>query len=122
MGIEGPFMILGLRVGLVALRRLGASGWFDICCRVELTWRPPDSCVIEEIQISTGCTMGKHNIEVSEKEEISTEFTKGSDHVRIVLSSEVHDRVRRTVAVGEDSSSLVEELATADLSDLFELH
>ena len=48
-GHGGPFMVVGLRMGLEALRRLCASGWFDIRCRVELNWRPPDSCVIDGI-------------------------------------------------------------------------
>ena len=57
-GHGGPFMVVDLMIGLEALRRLGASGWFDIRCHVELNWRPPDSCVINGIQVSTGCTMG----------------------------------------------------------------
>lgn len=59
------FMVVGLRMGLTALRELEVRGWFEIRCNVELTWRLPDSCVIDGIQSSTGCTMGRRNIEVS---------------------------------------------------------
>jgi len=121
-GHSGSFMVVGLRMGLEALRRLDASGWFDIRCRVELNWRPPDSCVIDGIQVSTGCTMGKRNIEVLEAEGVAAEFYKGDEHLRVVLRNEVLDRMRRTLATGEDSARLVEEIAKADPSDLFEFH
>ena len=121
-GHGGPFMVVGLRMGLEALRRLGASGWFDVRCRVELNWRPPDSCVIDGIQVSTGCTMGKRNIEVSDAEGIAAEFNKGEEHLRMVLRNEVLDRMRRTLATGEGAAPLVEEIAKADPSDLFEFH
>ena len=99
-GHGGPFIVVGLRIGLVALRRLDARGWFDIRCRVALRWRPPDSCVIDGIQCSTGCTMGKHNIEVEEQEGITADFYKTGKHLRIVLRQEVIERIRGTLAEG----------------------
>ena len=121
-GHGGAFMVVGLRMGLTALRELEARGWFDIRCRVELTWRPPDSCVIDGIQTSTGCTMGKRNIEVSEKDGIAAEFTKGERGVRIALKGEVLERIRRIVAKEGDVSPLIEEFVSAEHSDLFEIH
>jgi formylmethanofuran dehydrogenase subunit E len=121
-GHGGPFMVVGLRMGLTALRELGAGGWFDIRCRVELIWRPPDSCVIDGIQSSTGCTMGKRNIEVAEKDGIAAEFSKGERSVRITLKSEVLEKIRRTVEKEKDVSSLIEELVSAGQSDLLDVH
>ena len=68
-------MTVGLRMGLYALEDLDCKGWFDVSCRVALRWRPPDSCVIDGIQSSTGCTMGKRNIEVVEGDGVSATFT-----------------------------------------------
>ncbi len=121
-GHGGAFMVVGLRMGLTALRELEARGWFDIRCMVELTWRPPDSCVIDGIQSSTGCTMGKRNIEVSEKDGIAAEFTKGERGVRIALKGEVLERIRGIVAKEEDLSRLIEVLVSAEHSDIFEIH
>jgi hypothetical protein len=42
--------------------------------------------------------------------------------LRVVLRNEVLDRMRMTLATGEDAASLVEEIAEADPSDLFEFH
>jgi len=66
LGYRGPFMVVGLRMGLAALRELEARGWFDISCRVELAWRPLDSGVMDGIQCYMDCTMGELNIEVAE--------------------------------------------------------
>lgn len=89
-GHGGPFLVVGLRMGLTALSRLDARGWFDLRCRVSLPWRPPDSCVIDGIQCSTGCTMGKHNIDVGEGEGIAADFYKEGVHLRITLRQEVN--------------------------------
>ena len=73
-GHGGPFMTLGLRMGLYALGHLDCKGWFYLSCGVTLRWIPPDSCVIDGIQSSTGCTMGKRNLEVVEGDGISATF------------------------------------------------
>ncbi len=33
-------MVVGLRMGLTTLKELEARDWFDISCRVEVTWLP----------------------------------------------------------------------------------
>jgi formylmethanofuran dehydrogenase subunit E len=61
-GHLGPFLVLGIRMGLLALKDLGSSGHKDIDARVKTGTTPPISCLVDGIQISTGCTMGKGNI------------------------------------------------------------
>ena len=121
-GHGGPFMVVGLRMGLTALNRLDAHGWFDLRCRVKLRWRRPTSCVIDGIQSSTGCTMGKRNIEVEEGEGIAAEFSKGDENLIIVLKQEVLEKVLGTLAEGreEQAKSLVAGLIEASDNDLFE--
>lgn len=115
-------MIAGLRMGLTALERLDAKGWFHINCTVELKWEPPDSCVIDGIQSSTGCTMGKGNIGVLEGEGVSAEFTKGEERLRMTLIEGVLDEMRRAAeAGGEEAGALMSGLIEAEVSELFEL-
>jgi formylmethanofuran dehydrogenase subunit E len=122
-GHGGPFIVAGLRMGLAALRRLDAKGWFDLRCSVWLRWRPPDSCVIDGIQRSTGCTMGKHNIEVEEGEGIAAEFTKGGENLRITLRREMPKKMWSTLTKkGEEQIvNLIAELIAASDLDLFEI-
>ena len=120
-GHGGPFMVVGLRMGFAALERLDAHGWFDLRCVVRLRWAPPDSCVIDGIQTSSGCTMGKHNIEVEELDGIASKFTKGEEKLEIKLRPEVLDRIRKvSEAEGEDEiKSLISELIEASEEDIF---
>ncbi|MDH7597701.1 MAG: formylmethanofuran dehydrogenase subunit E family protein [Methanothrix sp.] len=63
-GHLGPFLVLGIRMGLAALSELSSHGHKDISAVVRSGSRPPVSCLADGIQISTGCTLGKGNISV----------------------------------------------------------
>jgi formylmethanofuran dehydrogenase subunit E len=100
-GHGGPFLVVGLRMGLRALRDLDACGWLDLRCRAHLRRSPPDSCVLDGIQVATGCTMGKMNMEVSEGEGVSAEFEGGRGATMIELrrrSGGPSERARRRTA------------------------
>jgi len=120
-GHGGPFMVLGLRMGLLALRMLDAKGWFDIKCKVRLHWNPPDSCVIDGIQISTGCTTGKKNLEIYDEDEgISAEFTKQKKSVKIKIKNEVLDNIKDILEKkSEKLEELINKLKKADPSEIF---
>lgn len=121
-GHGGPFMVVGLRMGLLVLKHLGAKGWFDIRCRVSLRWRPPDSCVIDGIQSSTGCTMGKHNIEVEEGEGISAYFVKDDESLRITLKKDVEEKIRKNLCEKpEETHELIAELINARDNDIYDV-
>ena len=62
-GHLGPFLALGLRAGLLALERLGAAK-HELSVVVETEDKPPASCIIDGIQVSTGCTLGRANLQV----------------------------------------------------------
>ena len=120
-GHGGPFMVLGIRMGLVALERLDAHGWFDLRCLAKLRWAPPDSCVLDGIQISSGCTMGKHNVYVEEQDGIAAEFAKGERVLEIRLRQEVLDRICRVLASkdADCTKSSVSELIEAPEAEIF---
>ena len=122
-GHSGPFMIIGVRMGIAALRLLDARGWFDLRCHVLLRWRPPDSCIIDGIQYSTGCTMGKHNIEVEEKEGVAADFYKTEEHIRIILRKEIIEKIRLTLAEDREKTitALMAELIAASDRDIFDI-
>jgi len=119
-GHPGLFLIIGLRIGQLALRLLDARGYFDISCVAELRWSPPDSCVIDGIQFSTGCTMGKHNIEVVEQEGIAAIFTKEDKSVRIELKPAFLESIHRSLEEGTEEK-LVESIITASEEEIFHI-
>jgi formylmethanofuran dehydrogenase subunit E len=119
-GHGGPFMIIGLRMGLVALDVLDSGGWFGIRCRAHLRWAPPDSCVIDGVQSSTGCTMGKHNIDVEEAEGIAAEFSAGEKRVRVTLRGDTLSFVRGIFDAGDEAvENCMAWLREASVEELF---
>ncbi len=65
-----------------------------------LRWRPPDSCVIDGIQIATGCTMGKHNLDVIERDGVAAVFEAGGRRLAVRLRSHVLDGIRSVLDEG----------------------
>lgn len=120
-GHDGPYMVIGLRMGLAALKMLECKGWFDIECEVRLDWNPPDSCVIDGIQSSTGCTMGKRNISVVEQSGVMACFKSRGSSLTLILRSEVISKIRDNLVDDDIPQDLIEELEETDLDELFEI-
>lgn len=62
-GHLGPWAIAGIRFGMAGRKAVGADGYFDVAveCRGPLV-RPPRSCFLDGLQVSTGATLGKRNL------------------------------------------------------------
>lgn len=65
-GHLGPYVVLGYRMGRIALDRTGSAGHFEISAEVHSILRPPHSCLIDGVQLGSGCTLGKRNITIEE--------------------------------------------------------
>ncbi len=120
-GHDGPFMTLGLRMGLAALELLDCRGWFDLRCEVRLHWSPPDSCVIDGIQSSTGCTMGKKNITVVEQPGVEAVFTSKGKVLTIRLRENIIDNIKQNITDEDIPHEMIEELEGADISEIFDI-
>ena len=65
-GHLGPYLALGYRIGRIALRELDSEGHFGLRVHVHSKLKPPASCLIDGVQLGSGCTLGKRNIDISE--------------------------------------------------------
>lgn len=74
-GHSGPFLIAGIRAGLLALKLLDHPGYFWIRAESEAGTEPPLSCFSDGIQIGAGCTIGKGNLRVIDTRLPSVRFT-----------------------------------------------
>lgn len=63
-GHLGPYLICGVRMGLLALRLTRSRGYTGLTVTAETGVTPPVSCLVDGLQIATGCTLGKGNIAV----------------------------------------------------------
>ena len=120
-GHRGPFLTLGLRIGLAALRLLDAEGWFDLKCRVRLPLKVPETCLLDGVQFSTGCTLGKRNIEIEEGEEIEAFFEKrDGGRLHIKVRPEAVRRIKEALSRGmEGMMEEAEHLLKASDEELF---
>ena len=75
-GHLGPFLVLGVRMGLFALRELKAKKDNPkLCVTVKTKPSVPFSCVIDGIQVSTNCTVGNRRLRLqSSPKEVSAKF------------------------------------------------
>ncbi|MBN1756015.1 formylmethanofuran dehydrogenase subunit E family protein [bacterium] len=63
-GHSGPFLAMGYRIGLHVVSELKPEGFKGLNCRVNLPLQTPYTCVVDGIQCSSSCTLGKVNIEL----------------------------------------------------------
>jgi formylmethanofuran dehydrogenase subunit E len=87
-GHLGPFLVLGLRAGLLATKHLGKS-YFELRARVETTPHPPRSCFIDGVQFASGCTTGKCNLVVEAGSNVSAEFIRGEQSISLAVQDNI---------------------------------
>lgn len=114
----GPFAVLGARMGKYAKKQLDATP-FELEAEVCTTMHTPESCVLDGVQFSSGCTLGKRNIFPKKSREIKGVFRKGDKEVTLTLSESILQEIR---SLQEDE---LEEYATKlmekDITDLFQI-
>jgi len=118
-GHLGPFLILGLKAGLFANNTLGKD-CFKTYVTVETDPFPPFSCVADGIQVATGCTMGKRNIELKEGEGLSVTFTKEKERLEMHLKEEVLKDLMN-LNTKEESEQKAISLINRSIHELFEV-
>lgn len=114
-GHRGPFLACGIRMGLLALRLLDSAGYAGIEAVAETGSSPPVSCLVDGLQVSTGCTVGKGNLMVVEGGRPAARFSAGGRSVRIALREEV----ARDILANGAGEEQVEWILTASEEELF---
>lgn len=88
-GHLGPYVVIGYRMGKMA--RAKYLNRFH--CVSKTGSSPPISCIVDGIQMSSGCTLGKGNISIREENIAGAHFYSEEG----VLDIQVLDRVRRSI-------------------------
>jgi len=81
-GHLGPFLILGLKMGEFAKNYIQPVDYKDISASILIEpLETPLSCILDGIQIASGCTIGKRNIEVKQRDSKGIEaIFEGNNH------------------------------------------
>ena len=119
-GHLGPYLVLGLKAGELILKKLGAKKYFGLYVKVYGATLTPKSCLVDGLQLSTGATYGKGNIEKFSGEEIRMEARckerKGA--LRLRLNADLIKKLDGT-KTHHDAEALAKKLFTANHSQLF---
>jgi formylmethanofuran dehydrogenase subunit E len=101
-GHLGPFLVLGLRMGERAIALLGANKYFGLKATVFSPIEPPERCIADGIQLSTGCTFGKGNIELVPSRRLALFLHRGDKGVRVEVREEEIEKIREWLKEGEE--------------------
>jgi formylmethanofuran dehydrogenase subunit E len=82
-GHLGPFIVLGYRMGRYAKEQF-CNDPFEMRAEVYCSGKTPESCIVDGVQIGSGCTFGKRNIEIVESPEIRVIFSTGDKTLTLV--------------------------------------
>ena len=92
-GHLGPYAVIGYKMGKIAKKQLGS----DPFSKEAVIWtgtKPPLSCIIDGIQISSGCTLGKGNISIRQDGVPKVQF-KGENgkKLEIILKKHIQQEI-----------------------------
>jgi len=110
-GHLGPFLVIGVRMGMIAKRVLGVADGECAClnAHVKIPLFPPFSCLLDGIQAATTCTVGNRRLTMENSEEIRVTFSKQDSNrmVKITLEPRLAEELEKKLS--EDA--LTEEFA-----------
>ncbi|CAJ36338.1 hypothetical protein similar to formylmethanofuran dehydrogenase, subunit E [Methanocella arvoryzae MRE50] len=118
-GHLGPYIVLGYRIGRYA-REYFCDDAFQMHAVVGCSGTPPQSCLADGVQIGSGCTTGKRNLELRVSDSIACEFTSAEGKKMVIRPKPLKFPPR-----GEDYFHQIEQLAVdmyrMDDTELFEV-
>lgn len=121
-GHLGPYLMLGILAGELAIKKLGCRKHFGLEVRVWGAHKKPKSCLIDGLQLSTGATYGKGNIRKLNGSAIKVEFCNRINHKKITLRFKIGliQQLKET-KTHRDSELLAKKLYKTDYYKLFDL-
>jgi formylmethanofuran dehydrogenase subunit E len=113
-GHLGPYVVIGYRMGKLARERFHGK----LYAVVFTGKHPPMSCLIDGVQFTTGCTMGKNNIFVRDGHLPVVHFIDESRTLEVRLLDSQKERIDGLMTKHNEEQLSV-EILNADENDLF---
>ena len=120
-GHLGPFAAVGFRMGRYAVDTLGVKNK-KLKAEVYTGTKPPISCIIDGIQLASGCTLGKGNISVIDNNEAKAVFTSLGSTLVLKLKDDIKKRIIETTTheTEEKNAEWIYDMPSEELFDLRE--
>lgn len=121
-GHLGPYLILGVLAGELALKKLEAEKYSGLSVKVFGANKKPKSCLIDGLQLAAGATYGKGNIIKSEARSIRILFCnlKTKKKIEVSLRTGLIKRLNGLLS-HRDSEEFAKRLYHDDSARLFKL-
>jgi formylmethanofuran dehydrogenase subunit E len=117
-GHLGPYIVLGYRIGKY-VRENFSDDPFRMKAEVHCAGVPPESCLADGVQLGSGCTLGKRNIEIIPSKSISCIFE--SEGRRIVLTPRPFPEPEKDIDPEAAIEAVAEDMYYLPDADLFDL-
>ena len=107
-GHKGPFLVIGYRIGEYIVEKVKPKDEFGLSVKVYFPFKTPFSCILDGLQCSTKCTLGKKNIECIDSNDMRIVFEckDGKKKIYIWLKKEIIEEALTC----EDPKLFVEKL------------
>jgi len=117
-GHLGPYATIGFRMGQIARRELGEyKGLFAI---VHCSLVPPMRCLVDGVQMTSGCTFGKANIKVKNGRNPQAVFTKGDRTLLVTLKPGLRKAIDEAMSKAHEVEDSLRYFRMAE-DDLFDV-
>ncbi|MFH0855251.1 MAG: formylmethanofuran dehydrogenase subunit E family protein [Candidatus Omnitrophota bacterium] len=121
-GHLGPYLVLGMLAGNLALRKAGANKHFGLKVLVYGADKRPKSCLIDGLQLSTGATYGKGNIQKRPGKDIKIIIKNLKSGKEVVITLNEQLRVKLSALKGHsESERFAKWLLRSDFRKILEL-
>jgi formylmethanofuran dehydrogenase subunit E len=124
-GHVGPFLVIGLRMGIAAKQALGISDSEQTQLRAQVTvpLNLPFSCLLDGVQVSTTCTIGNQRLQFENVKTIQATFQseKTSKKVKITLKQRFWEQLEQKRTQDRLDEEFAWELSKLPESQLFEI-
>lgn len=119
-GHLGPYAVLGYKMGKIACEKLGTDP-FGKKVTVSTGTTPPISCIVDGIQLASGCTLGKGNITVTTEKIPKAVFSnKKGEKITISLREKIQEEID-TKVTEENIIAYSEDMYNRLNADLFHI-
>lgn len=95
-GHLGPFLVMGVRMGIIGVRELGMKGNEEMLRATAMVKDfPPFSCIIDGIQVATKCTMGNKKLRLRSSSGIAAKFElQNKEQLTVTVNPTAFDRLK----------------------------
>jgi formylmethanofuran dehydrogenase subunit E len=95
-GHDGPLLALGFRAGKLAIEELEPEGIMGMECTIETSFKKPFTCVVDGVQTSTYCTLGKGILKFvdtgNEKVKMIFRNSKTNQKIEIIIKDKIMEK------------------------------